>query len=216
MSDGKDQEAHPEPYGRHQVSVFKRKTHHRQDAPADNYAQQEKGENGGGHDLEQNDGTAVRTTPGIQPDGESGRSGFNPIKFLTICWGSSSHVSKWTNLLWPFTIAALPLHFIRLEGETRYPMWSFIAAYIGMVPAANLLGFGGQELARKIPKVIGVVLETTFGSLVEIILFMVLISGGNAKVPVIKAAILGSILANLLLCLGAHSVLQHFYTLEAN
>src|SRR5579871_1199269 len=71
-----------------------------------------------------------------------------------------------------------------------------------MVPAANLLGFGGQELARKLPHLFGIFLETTFGSVVEIILFMVLIKKGADGVPVIKAAILGSILANLLLCMG--------------
>jgi Ca2+:H+ antiporter len=74
-----------------------------------------------------------------------------------------------------------------------------------MVPAANLIGFAGQELGRKLPKVIGVLIETTLCSIVEIILFMVLLktSKGNSNVPVIRAAILGSILANLLLCLGA-------------
>ena len=73
-----------------------------------------------------------------------------------------------------------------------------------MVPAANLIGFAGQEFARKIPKVLGVVIETTLGSVVEIILFMVLLkTGGETNVPVIRAAILGSILANMLLCLGA-------------
>jgi calcium/proton exchanger cax len=74
-----------------------------------------------------------------------------------------------------------------------------------MLPAANLLGFAGQELARKMPqKSIAVVMETTFGSVVEIILFMVLLkrSIGNENVQVIQAAILGSILANILLCLG--------------
>jgi Ca2+:H+ antiporter len=74
-----------------------------------------------------------------------------------------------------------------------------------MLPAANLLGFSGQELARKMPqKAIAVVLETTFGSVVELILFMVLLktSVGNSNVLVIQAAILGSILANVLLCLG--------------
>ena len=76
-------------------------------------------------------------------------------------------------------------------------------SYIAMVPSANLIGFAGQELARKLPKVIGVILETTLGSLVEIVLFMVLIkTQGESGVPVIRAAILGSILANLLLCLG--------------
>jgi Ca2+:H+ antiporter len=78
-----------------------------------------------------------------------------------------------------------------------------------MVPAANLLGFAGQEFARKMPKVAGIIIETTLGSVVEIVLFMVLIakdngtgSGHGSKIAVIQAAILGSILTNLLLCLG--------------
>lgn len=140
-----------------------------------------------------------RRTPWIQSDGESGRRGFHPWHSLRICWASSSHVSKWTNVLWPFTIAAIVLYFC----YDNIHLWIFITAYIGIVPAANLLGFGGQELARKIPKVLAIILETTFGSITEIILFMGLVSGGNNNVPVIQAAILGSILANLLLCLGA-------------
>lgn len=72
-----------------------------------------------------------------------------------------------------------------------------------MVPSANLVGFGGQELARKLPTVLGVVLETTLGSLVEMILFVVLlVKNGPQGVPIVQAAILGSILANLLLCMG--------------
>ena len=137
-------------------------------------------------------------TPHIEPDGESGRKWFDPLHFLRICFRSSCTASTYTNFLWPFTIAAMILHFAFPEKQ----LWIFITAYIGMVPAANLVGFGGQELARKIPKVVGVILETTFGSIVEIILFMVLIAGGNKNVPVIRAAILGSILANLLFCLG--------------
>jgi Ca2+:H+ antiporter len=77
-----------------------------------------------------------------------------------------------------------------------------------MVPSANLLGFAGGELAKKLPKVLGVLMETTLGSVVEVVLFMVLLHndpGPNSEhslIPVIQAAILGSILANLLLCLG--------------
>lgn len=135
----------------------------------------------------------------VQPDGESGRRGFNPLKFLAICFRSTATASMLTNILWPFTIAAMVLHFAFPEKE----LWIFITAYLGMVPAANLVGFAGQELARKLPTVIGVVLETTFGSVVEIILFMVLLKQpGGQNVRIIQAAILGSILANLLLCLG--------------
>ena len=142
-----------------------------------------------------------KVTRGIQPDGESGRSWFHPWHFVRICFRSSCTASKLTNFLWPFAIAAMVMHFCYID----HPLWVFVTSYIGMVPAANLVGFGGQELARKIPKVTGVILETTFGSIVEIILFMVLIVGGNQNVPVIRAAILGSILANVLFCLGSHS-----------
>jgi len=69
-----------------------------------------------------------------------------------------------------------------------------------MIPAANLIGFAGQGLARKLPKVFGVLVETTLGSVVEIIVFMVLVRSG--QIAVVRAAILGSILANILLCLG--------------
>lgn len=69
-----------------------------------------------------------------------------------------------------------------------------------MVPCANLVGFAGQELARKLPHVIGVLTEITLGSVVEIVLFVVLLHRNYFYV--IKAAILGSILATMLLCLG--------------
>ncbi|EMC93673.1 hypothetical protein BAUCODRAFT_95572 [Baudoinia panamericana UAMH 10762] len=138
-------------------------------------------------------------TKWIHPDGESGRSWFHPWHFFRVCFRSSCTASKLTNFLWPFTLAALVLHF---NYEHEHHLWVFITAFIGMVPAANLVGFGGQELARKMPKVAGIILETTFGSIVEIILFIVLIKGGVQNVPVIRAAILGSILANLLFCLG--------------
>ena len=52
---------------------------------------------------------------------------------------------------------------------------------------------------------LGIIFETFLGSIVEIVLFMVLIHNNdrtNNLIPVIKAAIIGSILANLLFCLG--------------
>ena len=76
-----------------------------------------------------------------------------------------------------------------------------------MLPSANLLGFAGGELALKLPKVLGVFAETFLGAVVEIILFTTLLvkdnqAKGENLIPVIQDAILGSILANLLLCLG--------------
>lgn len=138
-----------------------------------------------------------KVSKGIEPDGESGRRGFHPIMFPLICARSSSRVSMITNILWPFTIAAFILHY-----TTENHLWVFICAYLGLVPAANLLGFAAQELARKLPTVVGVLVECLCGALVELILFIVLIVR-HTENTIIKDAIVGSLLANLLLCLGA-------------
>jgi Ca2+:H+ antiporter len=132
----------------------------------------------------------------VKPEGESGRRGIHPIHFLKISWRSASDVSRAVNILWPVVPAAIAIRYARKDLHVVI----FILNYIAMVPCANLIGFAGQELARKLPKVLGVLLETTLGSVVEIILFMVLLV--KDEFPVIKAAILGSILATLLLCLG--------------
>ncbi len=143
----------------------------------------------------------------VAVEGESGRKGFHPMQFLQITWKSSCTVSKYVNILWPFVPIAIILHFATPHSHK----WVFTMSYIGMIPAANLIGFAGQELARKMPKVAGILIETALGSIVEIVLFMVLIarhevSDGSSEhgnlIPVIQAAILGSILTNLLLCLG--------------
>lgn len=105
------------------------------------------------------------------------------------------------NILWPFVPAGIVLYYVRNDLTP----WVFSINYIAMLPAANVLGFAGQDLARKLPRVIGILLEITFSSVVEIVLFIVLLTkdhGGGHYVEVIKAAILGSILNNLLLCLG--------------
>ncbi|KAI9832690.1 MAG: hypothetical protein M1819_004276 [Sarea resinae] len=141
-----------------------------------------------------------KVTRGVHPDGESGRRGLHPWHFLKIVMRSTSLASRVVNVLWPFVPAAIAIHFARPDLH----LWIFILNYIAMVPTANLVGFAGQELARKLPKVLGVILETTLGSIVEIVLFMVLIhnSKHGTLINVIQAAILGSMLANLLLCLG--------------
>ncbi|KAL9130473.1 MAG: hypothetical protein Q9217_001345 [Psora testacea] len=142
-----------------------------------------------------------KVTRGIKPEGESGRKWIHPWHFLRICFWSASTASMMVNVLWPFVPPAIALHFARPDQK----LWIFILNYIAMVPTANLIGFAGQELARKLPKVFGVLVETFMGGIVEIVLFMVLLhksSDTQDLIPVIRAAILGSLLATLLLCLG--------------
>ena len=137
--------------------------------------------------------SAIRS---IQPGGESGRTGINFLQLMKICWRSSSRASSAVNVLWPIVPVAIALSYICPDLHLA----CFILNYIAMVPCANLVGFAGAEAARKLHKVIGILLETTLGSVVEIVMFLVLIK--NNQFRVIRAAILGSVLATQLLCLG--------------
>ncbi|TVY89499.1 Vacuolar calcium ion transporter [Lachnellula willkommii] len=137
-----------------------------------------------------------RVTTGIQPEGESGRSGIHLYKFLKICWRSTSGASRLCNILWPVVPGAIAVTWARPDLHVAI----FTLNYLAMVPCANLSGFAGQELARKLQKVFGVLLETTLGSVVEIVMFMVLVKSEHYRV--IQDAVLGSILATQLLCLG--------------
>lgn len=100
------------------------------------------------HELNHN---GHKITKGIKPEGESGRKGVHPFHFPRICLRSTSKASMLVNVLWPFVPAAIAIHFARPELH----VWVFALNYIAMVPTANLLGFAGQELARKLPKVFG-------------------------------------------------------------
>ncbi|KAL9611334.1 MAG: hypothetical protein Q9167_004017 [Letrouitia subvulpina] len=178
-----------------------------QDVETSNPNVNESGEKPHKHRLPMFNHNGHQVTRGIKPEGESGRKGIHPFHFLRISARSTSKVSMAVNILWPFVPAAIAVRYAAPEQHK----WIFALCYIAMVPAANLVGFAGQELARKLPKVFGIVLETFLGGIVEIVLFMVLLRKNNDVpedprynnfIPVIRAAILGSILANLLLCLG--------------
>lgn len=137
-----------------------------------------------------------KVTKHITPEGESGRRGIHPFHFFRIAWRSTSDASRAVNILWPAVPAALAVRYARPDLDIAI----FTLSYIAMVPCANLIGFAGQELARKLPRVFGILTETTLGSVVEIVLFMVLLHKNEFQV--IQAAIMGSILATLLMCLG--------------
>ncbi len=92
-----------------------------------------------------------KVTRGIHPDGESGRKGIHPHHFVRISARSASKLSMIVNVLWPFVPAAIAVRYARPEDHVLI----FTLNYIAMVPSANLIGFAGQELARKLPKVFG-------------------------------------------------------------
>lgn len=95
----------------------------------------------------------------VRPEGQSGRSGFHPFKFLRITFRSASWVSMIVNVLWPLVPAAIAMRYTLNDGDHNLAI--FIVSYLAMIPCANLIGFAGGSIAKKVPHVMGVLLETT-------------------------------------------------------
>lgn len=138
----------------------------------------------------------------VAHEGQSGRSGFHIRQFLYVLWRSSCTASMLVNVLWP--IVQITVVFQLLPG---FHLSKFTTAYVAVVPSANVLGFAGQKFARKMPKVAGILIETTFVSIAEILLFIVLIlkhetyapqkrGDENDLIPIVQAAVIGSILTD--------------------
>jgi Ca2+:H+ antiporter len=90
---------------------------------------------------------------------------------------------------------------IALEIAHADPVLIFIAAALGVIPTAALMGMATEELAAKSGPGIGGLLNVTFGNAPELIIaFFALLEGLQ---EVVKASIVGSIIGNVLLVLGA-------------
>ncbi len=99
----------------------------------------------------------VRAFLAVRPAGESGRRGIHPLIFLRNVFRSASWASRVVNVLWPVVPAAIAVRYAL--GDNHLVI--FVLSYLAMVPCANLIGFAGQEMGRKLPHVLGVILETT-------------------------------------------------------
>jgi Ca2+:H+ antiporter len=71
---------------------------------------------------------------------------------------------------------------------------------IAIIPLAGLLAHATEAVAARVGDALGALLNVSFGNAVELILFIILLASG--QIEVVQAALLGSILANLLLILG--------------
>jgi len=104
--------------------------------------------------------------------------------------------SGWPYLLLPF----IPLA-IALELGHASAVVIFGAAALGVVPTAALMGRATEELAHRSGPGIGGFLNVTFGNAPELIIAFFALREGLQEV--VKASIIGSILGNILLVMGA-------------
>ena len=93
----------------------------------------------------------------------------------------------------PVALAAEFLHWS--------PLILFGASALAIVPLAGLLGDATEALAAKTGPRIGGLLNATLGNAAELIIVVIAVSAG--QLTLVSASIIGSILGNILLVLGA-------------
>lgn len=101
-----------------------------------------------------------------------------------------------------FIPIAIILELLHVFHVAEPPAWLlFVTSALGVIPTAALMGKATEELAAKAGPGIGGLLNVTFGNAPELIIaFFALIAGLQ---EVVKASLVGSIIGNILLVLGA-------------
>ena len=105
----------------------------------------------------------------------------------------------WPYLLVPFIPIAIVLEIQHAEAELI-----FGAAALGVIPTAALMGRSTEELAARSGPGIGGFLNVTFGNFPELVIALFALNEGLQEV--VKASLIGSILGNILLVMGAAMV----------
>jgi Ca2+:H+ antiporter len=102
---------------------------------------------------------------------------------------------------WPYLLTPFILIAVLLEVAGAQPALVFFASAAGVIPTAALMGRATEELADRSGPGIGGLLNVTFGNAPELII--ALFALGQGLHEVVKASLIGSIIGNTLLVLGA-------------
>jgi Ca2+:H+ antiporter len=102
----------------------------------------------------------------------------------------------WPYFLVPFIPLAIALELVHASATMIF----FVSA-AAVIPTAALMGRATEELAHRSGPGIGGLLNVTFGNAPEIIIALFALNAGLHEV--VKASLIGSILGNILLVLGA-------------
>jgi Ca2+:H+ antiporter len=106
-----------------------------------------------------------------------------------------------TPLGWPYLLTPLIPVAVLLDVFGATATIVFVVSALGIVPTAALMGRATEELAARSGPGIGGLLNVTFGNAPELII--ALFALGQGLQEVVKASIVGSILGNILLVMGA-------------
>ena len=109
----------------------------------------------------------------------------------------------WPYVLVPFIPIAVALRFADADAALV-----FFSSALGVIPTAALMGRATEELAARSGPGIGGLLNVTFGNAPELII--ALFALGEGLHEVVKASLVGSILGNILLVMGAAMLVGGF------
>jgi Ca2+:H+ antiporter len=102
---------------------------------------------------------------------------------------------------WPYLLTPLIPVAIVLDLANASADLIFVTSALGIIPTAALMGRATEELAARAGPGIGGLLNVTFGNAPELII--ALFALGEGLQEVVKASLIGSIIGNTLLVMGA-------------
>jgi Ca2+:H+ antiporter len=109
-------------------------------------------------------------------------------------------------------VAALPAAVVADLLSAPAPLL-FIVGALAVVPLAGMIGRATESIAEVVGGSIGALLNATFGNFAELAIATLLVVQG--EIEIVKASIVGSLVANILLLLGVSIVLSSYDRTEA-
>ncbi|KPI41070.1 Vacuolar calcium ion transporter [Cyphellophora attinorum] len=105
------------------------------------------------------------------------------------------HFPLMLNVLLIFVPAGIAVHFAGINDSVVFALNA-----VAVIPLAGLLTFATESVAHRMGPTLGALINVSFGNAVELIIFIIALV--KNEIRVVQAALVGSILANLLLILG--------------
>jgi Ca2+:H+ antiporter len=102
---------------------------------------------------------------------------------------------------WPYLLSPLIPAAILVDLLDASAVVIFFVSAVALIPPAAVMGRATEELAERSGNVVGGLLNVTFGNAPELII--ALFALGKGLHEVVKASLIGSILGNVLLVMGA-------------
>ncbi|KDN41874.1 calcium/proton exchanger [Tilletiaria anomala UBC 951] len=108
---------------------------------------------------------------------------------------------SWLNMLLIFIPISWALHF-GLENSTvaNKDVIVFVTAFFAIIPLAQMLSLGTEEIALRVGETLGGLMNATLGNAVELIVAIIALF--NCELTIVQTSLIGSVLSNVLLVLG--------------